>query len=474
MRTDRRTFMRQLGVAIGATPLFLSASARAEGPNDKLNVAFIATGGMGGAHVNEMNRLGQNCVCFADVDTNMHGHPLGYWPKATPFQDYRVMFDKMAGQIDAVMIGTPDHHHYPASVMAMQLGLHTYTQKPLTHTPWEARELARLAAANPKIVTQMGNQGHAGDAWRVLYEYVKAGLIGDVTEIHTWTNRPVWPQGLHRPHGSDPVPENLDWDVWLGPAPKRPYKEGAYHTFVWRGWRDFGCGALGDMACHTMDGMFWTMDPGHPTSAEPIVVNNLTSECHPNSAIVKWTFPAKDGRPGFVQYWYEGGLKPDRPEDLEEGREMPGTGSLWVGTKGKLIVPGDYGGGISTIPEPALGAFGTPPVLLPRCPDEDHYKEFVRACKGEGKTMSNFGYAGPMTETILLGVIAMYAAQPLEYDAHNMRFPNCPEADKYISKHYPPGWAFGVGAPAHGCGEHKPATGTNLPPDHPLTRRLAR
>ncbi len=442
MHSDRRTFLRQLSAAVGATPLFLGAVARAQGPNDKLNIAFVATGGMGGAHVNEMNRLGQNCVCFADVDTNAHGRVKELWPNATAYQDYRKVFDKEANNIDAVMIATPDHHHYPASVIALQSGLHCYTQKPLVHTPWEARQLTALAAANPKLVTQMGNQGHAGDAWRVLYEYVKAGLIGDVQEIHTWTNRPVWPQGLNRPDGEDPVPANLDWDVWLGPAPVRPFKEGVYHGFNWRGWRDFGCGALGDMACHTMDGMFWTMDPGYPSIMEPIVVNELTAECHPKSAVVKYTFPARNGRPGFLQYWYEGGLKPERPEDLEEGRELPGTGSLWVGTKGKLIVPGDYGGGISTIPEPLLGEFGEPAKLLDRCPNQDHYNEFVEACKGNGTTKSHFGYAGPMTETILLCVIAMYAGKPLEYDGDNLRFTNDENANQWISKQYRAGWEF--------------------------------
>ncbi len=440
--TTRRGFLKTMGAAAITAPLFLPKSARAQGANDALNIAFVGTGGMGGAHCNEMQRLGQNCKCFCDVDTARWGGAKDKWPEAVGYQDYRVMFEKEADNIDAVMIGAPDHHHYAATILAMNLGKHVYTQKPLTQTCWEARALAGAAAAHPGIVTQMGNQGHAGDAWRVLYEFIKAGGIGDIQEIHTWTNRPVWPQGMDRPEGQDPVPDTLDWDVWLGGAPVRPFKDGAYHPFVWRGWIDFGAGALGDMACHTMDGMFWTMDPGYPTVIEPIVVNNLTKEAFPSSAVVKWTFPATADRPGFVQYWYEGGLKPQRPDDLEQGKEIPDTGSIWIGTEGKMVVPGDYGGGIWTIPEGRLAEVGEVPRLLERCPNEDNYAEWLNAIKGEDKTESNFGYAGPMTETILLGNIATVLGQPIEYDGPNMKIKNIPEANAMLNRQYREGWSF--------------------------------
>src|SRR5690606_5252419 len=200
-------------------------------------------------------------------------------------QDYREMFDKEKGNFDAVMIGVPDHHHYPATVLAMQHGVHCYTQKPLTQTVWEARQLTKLAAANPKIVTQMGNQGHAGEGWRLVYEWIHSGALGDVLEVHSWTNRPVWPQGIKRPEGEDPVPSELDWDVWIGPSPMRPYKNRTYHGFNWRGWWDFGAGALGDMACHTMDGMFWALDPGHAATVEPVAATPHNDDSFPSSTV---------------------------------------------------------------------------------------------------------------------------------------------------------------------------------------------
>lgn len=436
-RTTRRRFLRQFATAGAAFPLFLKVSARAQPANERLNIGFIGTGGIGGAHRGEMQRLGQNCVCYCDADTARYDNTPDQWPGARPYQDYRRMLDAEHGNLDAVMIGTPDHHHFPATIMAMQYGLHVYTQKPLTQTVWEARQLT-AAASRYKVVTQMGNQGHAGEAWRVLYEIIHAGALGHITEVHTWTDRPIWPQGMNRPAGEDPVPASLDWDVWLGPGPQRPFKAGAYHPFVWRGWFDFGAGALGDMACHTMDGMFWALDPGYPTAVEPVAINGMTAEAFPNSSIIKWEFPAKGDRPGFVQYWYDGGLKPERPENLEPGRELPSTGNLFVGTEASLIVPGDYGQGMSTIPVGKLAEIGTPPQLLPRSPG--HYEEWVLACKGIGRTWSNFEYAAPMTETILLGNVALRAGERIEWDGPNLRVTNVPNLNEYLTKTYRPGW----------------------------------
>jgi len=436
-RTTRRKFLQRIAAAGAALPVFMSSRAEAQDKHPDLRVAFIGTGGMGGAHVGEMGNLGVSCPCFCDVDTDNQSQAKRMYPKATAYQDYRRMFDKEAKNIDAVMIGVPDHSHFPATIIAMQLGIHVYTQKPLTQTVWEARMLRR-AAERYKVVTQMGNQGHAGEDWRRLYEIIHAGGIGDVKEVHTWTDRPIWPQGIGRPEGSDPVPPNLDWDVWLGPAPVRPFKQGVYHPFAWRGWWDFGAGALGDMACHTMDGMFWSLDPGYPAAVKPVVINNKTAETFPNSSIIRWEFPAKGDRPGFVQYWYDGGLKPDRPADLEQGRELPPTGNLFVGTKGTLIIAGDYGSGITTIPEPLINDIGDPPKLLERSPG--HYLEWVLACKGDGKTWSNFGYAAPMTETILLGNVAVHVGERIEWDGEKLEITNLPDANQYINKEYREGW----------------------------------
>jgi len=438
--TTRRSFLKTVAAAAGAAPLFLPRAARAQAASDRLNIAFVGTGGMGGAHVNEMGDLGQACTCYCDVDSSRWGDIAKRFPDARAYQDYRKMLDDNHDKIDGVMVGTPDHHHYPATIMAMKYGLNVYTQKPLTQTVWEARQLTR-AAAKFKVVTQMGNQGHGGEGWRIVYEWVRNGLIGDVIEVHTWTNRPIWPQGLERPQGEDPVPDNLDWDIWLGPAPKRPYKEGVYHPAKWRGWIDFGAGALGDMACHTMDGIFWALEPGYPIAIEPIVVNGITKECYPNSSIVKWEFGPKYWRPAFTAYWYEGGLKPRRPQNLEPDRELPFTGNLFIGTKASLMVAGDYGDDMTTIPESLLGQVGKLKQLLPR--SVGHYREWVEAIKGENVTVSDFSYAAPMTETILLGNIAIIVGERIEYDGPGMRITNIPEANRLLSKAYGKGWDFG-------------------------------
>jgi len=436
-RTTRRTFLKQ-AAATAAVPFIITKWARAQGANERLRIAFIATGGMGGAHIGEMEKLGQDCPCYCDVDTDRMGGAAERWPRAKAYQDYRKMLDAEHKNIDGVMIGTPDHSHFPATAMAMGLGVHVYTQKPLTQTVWEARQLAKLAKRHPRIVTQMGNQGHAGDDWRILYEWIHSGAIGDVTEVHTWTNRPIWPQGIRRPLGRDSIPASLNWDCWIGPAKTRPFKGGVYHPFAWRGFWEFGAGALGDMACHTMDGMFWSLDPGTTCVTEPVEVNGKTRDCFPNSSIIKWEFPKRDDRPAFVQYWYDGGLKPQRPANLEQGRELPGTGNLFVGTKGTLIIPGDYGGGLETIPQGLKDEVGTPPKLLER--SIGHYKEWVEAIKGNGKTVSNFGYAGPMTEVILLGNVACRLGKRLEYDGDDMKIRNEPDANELLTRRYRKGW----------------------------------
>ncbi len=447
----RRDFLKKLAAGAVATPLFLSARARAQEKYDDLRIAFVGTGGICGMHMNEMTRLGVDCPCYCDVDSGRWGGAKERWPNAAAYQDYRIMLEKHADEIDGVMIGTPDHHHFPASVIAMQLGLHTYTQKPLVHTAWEGRQLKELGIAHPELATQMGNQGHASDAWRQLYNYVNAGGIGAVLETHTWTDRATgwWPQGMNRPDGEDPIPANLDWDLWIGPAPMRPFKAqwpqggNVYHDFVWRGWFDFGTGALGDMGCHMMDGMFWTMDPGYPTLVEPLLVEGITSEAFPAHAIVRWNFPEKDGRPGFQQYWYESGLKPEKPEQLGEdvAWDLPSNGTVWIGSEGVLLFESS-GGPIHIWPQEKEAGLNDVPELLPKCPNQDHYAEWLNAIRGTDTTKSNFVYAGGMTETIHLGNIAMRMGQPIEYDGPSMKIPNLPEAEELLSKDYREGWKF--------------------------------
>ena len=274
-----------------------------------------------------------------------------------------------------------------------------------------------------------------------MYEWIHSGALGKVKEVHIWTDRPVWPQGMNRPEETDPVPANLDWDAWVGPAPARPYKEGAYHRFNWRGWWDFGAGALGDMACHTMDGAWASLDPGYPTSVEPVAATPITAEAFPKASMIKWEFPARRGRSAFTMYWYDGGLKPPFPADLELGRRMAGTGNLFVGTKASMLVSGDYVDSPRIIPEAKMKEIGKPPKMLERSPG--HVKEWVMAAKGEAPLDypgSNFSYAGPFTEAVLLGNVALRMGRRLEWDGPNMRVTNLPEANQYITKEYREGW----------------------------------
>jgi len=352
------------------------------------------------------------------------------------------MFDKEHKNFDAVMIGTPDHHHYPATMIAMQLGKHVYTQKPLTHTPWEARQLA-AAAKKYKVATQMGNQGHAMEGWRLVYEWIHSGALGDIIETHTWTDRPVWPQGMARPEGTDPVPANLNWDAWLGPAPERPYKDKAYHPFVWRGWWDFGAGAPGDMACHTMDVIFWALVRGHPKDVAPIAVTAVNKGAFPTASMGRWEFPARGKRPPFVAHGYDGDLRPTTPTALELNRKLPDTGNLFVGTKATLLVQGDYGETPRVIPETKMREIGKPPRLLERSPG--HVQEWLMAAAGEQPIdfpKSNFAYAGPMSETLLLGNIALRVGRRLEWNGEKLEFTNVPEANQYVTKEYRSGWKF--------------------------------
>jgi len=263
---NRRFFLKTTA-GVAASTQFGFNILHAQNKGDKLRLAVIGTGGKGNAHLDCIKRAGDIVVAHCDIDSNRQGIVPRTWAGSKFYQDYRILFDKEMANFDAIMVATPDHSHYQPTALAMSAGKHCYTQKPLVHTVWEARQL-KLGVEKFKVATQMGNQGHSGEGNRMIYEYVNGGMLGDVSEIHCVTNRPIWPQGESRPVGEDPVPANVDWDLWLGPAPARPYKNGAYHDFKWRGFYDFGGGALADMACHTMDSIFWSMNPGVPKSVE--------------------------------------------------------------------------------------------------------------------------------------------------------------------------------------------------------------
>jgi hypothetical protein len=427
----RRQFVKRTAAAAAACSIGFPSLLRAQGLNEKLQVGFIAAGGQAGSHTSKSHGAGLQCIAFAEVDkTRWNGvHGKKGWEKAAGYTDWRKVFEKHGKELDVVFVATPDHTHFAPSMTAVSMGIHCYTEKPLTWSVREAQLLAAAYARNPKVVTQMGNQGHGGNGWRLAYEYVKAGAVGEVKEFHTWTNRPIWPQGGDRPAGSDPIPETLDWDAWIGPAAMRPFAgpksgrgRGPYHPFNWRGVVDFGSGALGDMACHTTDGIYAIMEPGYAATAEPIIMTGPVKDQWPAGMVVKSTYRAKGGRPGFTTYWYEGKDKdgkpfmPENPEGLKvDGRKLPRTGNLVVGTKGTMLVNGDYWGTPLLIPEARRKEFGRPEKLLERSPGQ--HKEFFMACKGEKPrefSQSNFSYSGPMTANIQLGNLCARAGKKLE------------------------------------------------------------
>jgi len=417
-RVSRRRFMQGVATVAGATfvgPYILRAGM----PSKKLLFAYIGTGGRGGSHLG----MGE-AVAWCDVDRSRwpkgkDGQPR--WPNAVGYTDYRKMLEKHEKDIDCVVVATPDHHHYPAAMLALKMNKHVYCEKPLTWSVNEARALAEETAKR-RLATQMGNQGHANNGNRRVVEWIRAGAIGDVKEVHTWTNRPIWPQGIQQRPPSKPAPENLDWDCWIGPAPYRDYHDGL-HPFAWRGWFDFGCGAIGDMGCHTWDCVFWAMDPDYPTTVELVKIVGKSSETWPKQSIVKWEYPAKGNRPAFTAYWYEGGLKPPVPEEIlndpsRTKKQLAGSGSLFIGTKGKLYVEGDYGDSPRLIPESFMKEWQSQPkdeeyqkkyVIPPS--QGGHAGEWLAACRGEKPwdfPGSNFAkYAGPLTENMLLGGIAI-------------------------------------------------------------------
>jgi predicted dehydrogenase len=408
------------------------AFAQSKSPNEKLNIGVIGAGGQG--HSNTRDVSSQNIVALCDVDEKNAADNFKENPKATKYYDYREMLDKEK-TLDAVIVATPDHHHAPASVMAMRLGKHVYTQKPLTHSVWEAR-LMMKTARECKIASQMGNQGTANRGVRRAAEIVQAGALGPVRDVHVWTNRPIWPQGIDRPEESMPVPQHLKWDLWLGPAPERPYHS-AYCPFKWRGWLDFGTGALGDMACHTANMPFMALKLKYPKSVELVKSTEVNPETYPKSAVIRWDFPARENMPELKFFWYDGGNKPSK--EIVGDLKLSDSGCMLVGDKGKLFSPNDYGAAYDLLPAKDFENYQGPPETIPRSPG--HFEEWIRACKGGPPAMSNFDYAAQLTETILLGNIALrFAGKKLEWDGEAMKFTNAPEANQFLKREYRKGW----------------------------------
>lgn len=408
------------------------------GANDRLHVAAIGAGGKGGVDIGYCRE--ENVVALCDVDSKTAAGTFQAFPDAKIYQDFRVLLDKEKS-LDAVTISTPDHTHFHAAAQAIQLGRHVYLQKPMTHSVWEARELTRLAR-EAGVVTQMGNQGHSQLESRRLVELIRHGVLGDVQEIHVWTDRPIWPQGLGRPE-STPVPDHLQWDLWLGPAPWREYHPGLA-PFAWRGFWDFGTGALGDMGCHNMDLAFFALDLRDPVAvsaeADPWPHRRETA---PKASTVTYEFPARQGRAALKLVWYDGGRKPDPA--LVGQSELPGNGSILIGSKDTLYVSSYWGAG-SFRSGATVADYDSVPRTLPRHPgaEKDHdgaqHWEWLDACKGKGRALANFDYSGPMTEAVLLGNVALQLDRRIEWDAEQLRVTNVPEAAELIRRKYREGW----------------------------------
>jgi predicted dehydrogenase len=428
-RQNRRDFLTTTtAVGIGVWVSGIAAADDSKSPNEKIRFGCIGIGGKGESDTADAAKHG-DVVAICDVDTKRLDKAAEKYVNARKFTDFREMLEKMK-EIDAVTVSTPDHTHAVASAMAMNLGKHCFCQKPLTHAIYEARRLGEIAKEK-KVATQMGNQGTAGGGLRRAAAIVKAGALGNIKEIHVWTNRPIWGQGKPRPKDA-PVPETLKWDLWLGPAKERPYANG-YHPFSWRGFWDFGTGALGDMACHTFNLAFMAADLRDPISVEAESSEN-NKEMYPSWSIIKFAFPAKEKRGPVPVTWYDGGKKPNI--ELLEGEKMANSGSLIVGDKGKLYSPDDYGGSYKL-----LGGVTEPKVEYPNSPG--HFTEFAKAIKGGPVAMSNFtDYAGPLTETILLGNLAVWAGKKVEWDAKELKAKNAPEVMEIVKPTYRKGWTL--------------------------------
>ena len=402
-------------------------------PSEKLNVAAIGAGGKGEGDISAVGS-GNNVVALCDVDWRKAAGSFRKFPNAKKYKDFREMLDKEGDHIDAVTISTPDNTHAVAAMACMELGKHVFVQKPMTHDVYEARMLTE-AARKYKVATHMGNQGHQGEGIRRICEWIWAGYIGQVREVHIWTNRPVWPQPVARPTARPPVPDYLDWDLWLGPAPKRPYHP-AYCPFKWRGWWDFGCGALGDMACHIMDAAYTSLKLGYPTAVEAQQEGN-TEESGPAWSIIHYEFPAREGMDPVDVYWYDGDKLPPRPEGVAEDVKLGDgdNGSLFIGEKGMLTC-GEYAGSPRPIP------YHKPDVPRSIPKSIGHYAEFIRAAKGGPPAGGNFDYAGPFSEMVLLGNLAIRAGQRFEWDGPSMTCTNVPEANQYVKREYRKGWSL--------------------------------
>ena len=443
--TTRRRFLSTAFVVSAWTvlPRHVLGGPGRKPPSEKLDIGVIGAGGRGADDLDGVKT--ENIVALCDVDLAQAAGSLKKYPKATTYRDFRVMLDKEKA-LDAVVVATPDHIHAVASMAAIKRGKHVYCEKPLTRTVFEARALGKAARA-AGVATQMGNQGMAFEGNRLINEWLAAGAIGSVREVHIWSDRPThrgklpwwWPQGIERPADTPPVPATLDWDLWLGPAPWRPYHP-AYVPFRWRGWWDFGSGGIGDMGIHNLAPVFSALKLGAPTcvhaSSTPVFKESVPVAC-----VVHYEFPARENLPAVKLHWYDGGILPPRPDELGDDRDLDAEdGIILVGERGKMLVEGWGGEHPRLIPESRNLAYRRPPKTLAR--SIGHHAEWIQACKTGSPTRSGFpDFAGPLTEAVLLGSVCVRAGgQRLNWDSANLKVTNAPEVNEFLHYKYRQGW----------------------------------
>ncbi len=441
---SRRAFLRDsawlsAGAAtVGST--FSLAAPKKLSPSSKLNLGIIGAGGRG--FDNLMGVQSENIVALCDVDDDRAKGAFARYPAAKRYRDFRRMLEKER-TLDAVVISTPDHTHAIAALASMRRGLHVYCEKPLAHSIYEARQMAKVARET-RVVTQMGQQGHAMEGSRRAVEIIRSGAIGDVTDLHVWTDRPAgwWPQGEHRPEETPQVPPYLDWDLWLGPAQARPYHP-VYAPFKWRGRWDFGTGAIGDMGVHNLDTAFWALELGIPTSAEVKESSLRTEDCPPLWSVMELRYPARGTQPPVKLTFYDGKKLP--PSALFHGETITDNGSLVIGSKGTLYTRTWHGGEtvkdmFLLLPTKQFAGYQPPPPTLPRT--SEHHLEWIQACKGGPRAQSDFAYAATLTEGLLVGFLAQRTGKRIEWDSKNMKARGCPEADSFIRPRFRKGWTL--------------------------------
>jgi len=451
---NRRQFMSRAAWAGAVTivPPHVLGGPRHVPPSETIHVAGIGIGGVGHGQIQSIGKQkGTKITVLCDVDDAYADKTYKVYPKARRYRDYREMLDAEADKIDAVYCGTPDHTHAVIVLPALKKGKHVCCVKPLTRTIHEERVLAE-AAQEAGVMTQVTASANTSDSACRLCEMIWDGAIGDVREVHIWSNRPLWPQGMLRPPGQDAIPRTLDWDLWIGPAPMRPFvarwrdgdlalrqvkaskrpQPAVYHPWNFRGWWDFGTGALGDMGCHHFNHVFRALKLRYPVRVSASA-SKVFDETAPLASIVTYDFPAREGMPPLRLVWYDGGLKPPRPPQLEAGRELPDSGNMYIGDKGVIL-------GSRIIPEEKMKAYKMPPKTLTR--RSGTWGEWVEAIRGGEPANCHFGWAAVLTEAVLLGNIAIRAGKQLDWDATNMRFTNDERANKYVKEAYRGGWTL--------------------------------